>query len=190
MIMARKTPFGISALSKSNHEHAYLNEVMCNKDIGEMALRTNDGDTVSYNYFSRLTTSINTLNHISTFYGIDGMIYSINPTDTSFPMVISDTDTFTFECDKSAKKLIFMVDADAVVVEENQISEDIIDDLRVSFNIGDISIDTLIQNLSSEVIELPEQVDSFTVTDFQLYVENPISDNIIYINNILCLIES
>lgn len=189
--MARKTPFGISALSKKNHTHAYLNEVMCNKDIGEMVIRTQDGDTTSYNYFTRLTASINLLTHISTFHGIDGMIYSLNIPDVPLPTVITDESVFTFECNRSAKRIIITIDADAVIVEENQISQDIVDNLRVSFNIGDISIDNLIQNISSEVITLPETVESFTIDNFKIYVDDPnVSDYTLYLNNILCLIES
>lgn len=187
--MARKTPFGISALSKSNYEHAYLNEIMCNKDIGEMAIRTKDGDTVSYNYFTRLTSAINHLTHISAFYGIEGIIYSLSIPDTTFPTVLSDDSVYTFECDKPAKRLIFAVDADAVLTEENVISQETIDTLRVSFKIGDITIDNLIQNLSSEVIELPERVESFTISDFRIYTDVT-SDYTLFLNNILCLIES
>jgi hypothetical protein len=187
--MARVTPFGISALSKSNHEHAYLNEIMCNKDIGEIAVRTKGGDTASYNYFAGLTSSINLLTQASAFYCMDGMIYSLSIPDKTMPMVLGDGDVFEFVCDKPAKRLIFAVDASAVKTEENMISESLIDDVHVSFKIGDISIDNLVQNLSSEVIELPNMVDSFTISDFEIYVTNVEGDYTLYLNSILCLIE-
>lgn len=189
--MARITPFGISALSKSNHKYAYMNEVMCNKDIGEMAVRTREGDTVSYNYFTRLTTSINLLTQVSAFYGINGMIYTLTIPDVDLPTVISDDTVYNFTCDKPAKKLIFAVDADAVKTEENVISHELIDNVRVSFTINGIEINHLIQDITSVVIELPERVESFTISDFKLYVDDAeITDYTLYLNNILCLIES
>ena len=44
--VARVTNFGISALSKKNKKYAYRAEIMYNKDIGELCVKTNDGDTM------------------------------------------------------------------------------------------------------------------------------------------------
>ena len=59
--MPRLTPFGMSALSRYNRDIAYNNEIMCEKNLGEMLVKSSTGDTISYNYFTRLSTSIDEL---------------------------------------------------------------------------------------------------------------------------------
>lgn len=119
--------FGISLLSKKKFPTAYNEEIMIDKLTGEILVKTPSGDTISYNYNSRIKSQITTIRSIANNYSIYGDIISIDlDNDVMAPFVL--------EYDKNyietpiqllypkCKKLLFNADIDAISVDINGIS--------------------------------------------------------------------
>lgn len=94
--------FGISLLSKSRFKKAYLEEVLIDKNTGEILVRTPEGDVVSFDYSSRRDYKIDEFRSKANHMGIYGDYYEImfnmdnenTPNDdtddeyTSLPMMV------------------------------------------------------------------------------------------------------
>lgn len=199
--MPRITPFGISALSKSNNAAAYNGEVMCNKMTGEIAVKTPKGDTVSYNYFSRLRTTIDDLTQSSAAYGLRGNIYTIKPDNISLPVVIDNTfepisADFLY---KDMKSIIFAVNVDGIINASNLIDKTVIDMVYADYTLtiktsdnGSTSITKHIpvQDMINDHITLPKNTTSINISDFNISVDTSITDtHTVILNNMLIFIE-
>lgn len=110
--------FGISFLSKDRFTEAYKEELMVDKLTGEVLIKTPAGDTISYNYNSRIKSHIVETRNIANNMSIYGDIISIEMDNVHAP--------FTMEFDKNyivnemiipyynCKKILFNVDIDAI----------------------------------------------------------------------------
>lgn len=114
--------FAVSARSKKNGSTAFNEELLVDKDTGEMLVKTPLGDIISYNYFSRLRNSLNAATNVANTLDIIGKIYSVNLNEYILPCKIdfdiniinephivtgSSTDTFT--------KFAILLDLDSVM---------------------------------------------------------------------------
>lgn len=197
--MARVTPFGISALSKFNKDIAYLNEIMCNKETGEMLVRTPDGDTISYNYFNRLKTSIDTLTLASIHYNILGDLFKIAPFDIELPSPVESTIDSSIRINNpSIKGMILTVSVDGILISENNISLMTISDIYVDYTITitymdgtteDMNKHIQAQNMISDYIRFKDNVSSIDVSDMTFSASvNEGEQYILIVNNMLVLV--
>lgn len=198
--MARITPFGISALSKSNKDIAYVNEIMCNKEIGEMCVKTPDNDTISYNYFTRLRTAINTLSASSLQYSANGNMYSIKPTGINeLPAALSThTLDLGLNIEEKSKGFMMSIDAIGLITIENKLSTidinkiEVIYTLIVTLDDGrtiNVNKRVNLNDLSTDYIEFPSSATNIYISDIILTVDETISeDYILILNNVLFFI--
>ena len=190
--------FGISLLSKEKFNTAYDEEVMIDKNTGEILVKSSSGEVISYNYNSRLNSHISETKLIANNLGVYGDIVSIEFDDTYAP--------FTMEFDKNyvptpitimyikCKKLLFNLDLDPITMENNIISHNrnnIIIELSFSLYYTDATtsepltiscpINELNSNLfilndnSSIVVESGKRIAGIQLNSF--IVKNIIADN-------------
>lgn len=124
-----KYRFGISLLSKDRYKNAYNEEVMIDKQTGQILIKTpelNHGDIISYDYNSRITSHITTIKSIANNVSVYGDIVSINFNDDVTPFIMEySKNHITTPIDimyNNCKKAIFHADIDAITVNSNGIS--------------------------------------------------------------------
>lgn len=118
--------FGISLLSKDRFTEAYNEEVMIDKLTGEVLVKAPTGDTISYNYNSRLKSHIVETRAIANNLSVYGDIISIEFDNINAP--------FTMEFDRdyivndlvipynNCKNVLFNADIDAITINTSGIS--------------------------------------------------------------------
>lgn len=192
-----KNRFGISLYSKKNYSSAYNEEVMIDKNTGEILIKTQNGDIRSYDYSSKLTSNINNLKKIANNKSIYGNIVNIEfDSIAPFKMEFNKNYISTpIDIDIKCKRILFNLDIDALSMSgENTFTIDK-NNVNVSIDIGLIYLDNTISdtytididmnNLNNEVytlndnsiIKLPYnkivkrlQIQSFKVND--IYVDH------------------
>ena len=148
--------FGVSLLSKNRFKDAYNEELMVDKLTGEVLVKTPTGDTISYNYNSRIKSHIVETRSIANNVSIYGDIISIEMDDKYAPFIMDyDTDyivseiLFSYE---NCKKILFNADIDAITVDPDGISyerNNIVLELELSLRFNDdTSSDKVILNYS------------------------------------------
>ena len=80
--------FGISALSKSRIADAYNEEIMVDKNTGELLIKTPEGDTVSYNHTARINNAVEQLKKHSEDNSLYGELYQLTLDDVVFPATV------------------------------------------------------------------------------------------------------
>lgn len=195
--MPRLTPFGMSALSRYNRDIAYNNEIMCEKNLGEMLVKSSTGDTISYNYFTRLSTSIDELTISSTNFNKLGSIYSITPTDTDLPSLLRDN-VLPTSCTlpDSGDGLIISMDLTAIKIATNEISTDLIDKITAKYTVSYVDKDNVTHTIQKELltnnmvydyIDFGDESTSIGISDITLELDTE-EDYAIILNNILVFV--
>lgn len=170
--------FGISLLSKKNRATAYKEELMVDKDTGEVLIKTPSGDTISYNYNSRLKSQISTIKSIANNVSVYGDIISIELDNLDAPSVMEyDLNYITTALDipyAECKKILFNIDIDAITVHNTtgSISHDrnnmlVEMELSLYYSDGTASDPVIISN---SIYELNSKV--FTLNDNSLILLN------------------
>lgn len=88
--MANNNRIGLSLLSKSRMSDAFAEEVMIDKKTGEIAIKTTDGDTISYDYITRKNLTINLLINRLQLKGVCKNIYELTNDSLQFPLVVEE----------------------------------------------------------------------------------------------------
>jgi hypothetical protein len=194
----RKTNFGMSALSKSNKSVAYKDEIMCNKNIGEMCVNTSDNDTMSYNYFARIYTSINTIMTSATAHSIKGDASLLIPDDMELPAQITNTIPTNITIDDNIKGIILYVDIYAVMPVENILTKLTIDKIIVSYNItttntdgssSSYNINETVQDMVDHYIKFDKDTSSVSISDITVEVDpDIIVPTVLTLNNVVMFI--
>ena len=150
--------WAISLLSKSNLEFAYNEEVMIDKNTGEIVVKTATGDAISYNYLSRLEGNIMEARHSSSNVGVFGSFYNITFDDRTLPDTLSinqnimdDTDSLLIE--QPVKKMMIFPDIIAV----NPVDGEFIQTLRYPKMKVQLKIDD-------------ELTDEYTISEFNTHI--------------------
>jgi hypothetical protein len=122
--------FGVSFLSKSRKSEAVAEEVMINKETGEILLKGADGAFLSYNKFSRDNFFIDSFTQLAYSLNLLGKLYSIVPM-TELPMKITEN--------------VNLLDASAILTDNTKIEKLLIgldvDNLKIALS-GECSINT------------------------------------------------
>lgn len=120
--------FGVSLLSKDRYKDAYNQELMVDKLTGEVLVKTPTGDTISYNYNSRLKSHIVETKSIANNVSVYGDIISIEMDDKYAPFTMDfDTNYITSELVfpyENCKKILFNADIDAITIDPDGISHE------------------------------------------------------------------
>lgn len=195
--MSRATPFGISALSKSNRNGAYINEIMCDKNIGEMLVKTAKGDTISYSYFSRLKAMENSITTTALSHCKTGYIYSIIPDDVVLPYVIDNMTLATAHSYPGGSGVMVTLDIMGLIDNENQMSNNLIDSITANYTIiytdmnnvtHTIHKEILVNNMIYDYIDLREPMKEISISDISLTVGTNSENYSLILNNILVFV--
>lgn len=117
--------FGISLLSKENLDIAYLEEVMIDKQTGEVLVKTPEGDTISYNFNTRLKSHIMDARNDANNLGVYGNIYAIEFDGVNLPCTMqynNDYITDPIIVNGDCKKLMIHTDIDPIGINSTGIS--------------------------------------------------------------------
>lgn len=170
--------FGISMLATSRQGEAFPWEVMIDHNIGNISVKNDIGDTISYDNIDRLDKHVDTFQKIcvkNTFYGD---IYNVEPTDAAtgdliFPGAIPDTDfdkiislNNSFTGSGNATTFSYSIDAVLVSIDrlgnyrmiENDIEYELTTDVDYTQN-GTEFIDTVV--ITGNKYTLPEKITYF-----------------------------
>jgi hypothetical protein len=112
--------FGISFLSSHNKNNALPEELMVHKETGQILIKTNDGQIISYDSLARLRDHINATTIMAYNLDICGAMYSISLDSIELPEVVTEnSNVFTNPVElfsNNAQKFLVSVDADAVEI--------------------------------------------------------------------------
>lgn len=117
--------FGVSLLSKKNISEAYKEELMADKETGEILIKTEDGDTVSYSYSTRLKQWLDTSATLIDNSGSEQIaVYVVNtdntlPTKIDFEQNLAEDSVLTVN---RFSKFLLRLDVDCLVQDSNGIS--------------------------------------------------------------------
>lgn len=120
--------FGISLLSKEKLEDAYLEELMVDKSTGEVLVKTPSGDTISYNYNSRVKSHLTETKTIANNVSVYGDIISIEMDNVNAPFTMTFGKNYLQNelpiIYPRCKKILFNADIDCITVNTQGISRD------------------------------------------------------------------
>jgi len=165
--------FGVSLLSKDRFDDAYNEEVMIDKFTGEVLVKTQTGDTISYNYNSRLKSHIIETKSIANNMSIYGDIINVEMDNDVYAPFIMEfdknyiTNTITIPY-YNCKKILFNVDIDAITVNKSGISSErnnlLLDmELLIYYN-DDTTSDPIV--ISESIDQINHKVFNLTDDDF------------------------
>ena len=156
--MATVGRFGTSALSRSKKEFSRNEEIMMNKETGQVLIKTPDGtDIISYDSIARLRSHINSVTLLAQTNGLRGDIHSIEFDDIELPEKIQeDTNLLASPLTVKTgnlKRFLFSVDVDAI---ELSMSDTIgkyepIVTIDLQFSLGEALLPLSITGTSSQV---------------------------------------
>jgi len=122
----RKNRFGVSAWSKKNYKTAYNEEIMVDKLTGEFLIKTPTGDTISYNYNSRLSSQLTATKMNANNMSIYGDIISIEFDDILAPFIMNFNSNYISSpinvIYPNCKRFMFSIDIDPIVINSAGIS--------------------------------------------------------------------
>lgn len=133
--------YAISALSKKFKNKAYPNEIMIDKATGEIQIKCEDGNVISYNYLSRLNAHIDTLVFNSYNADLYGNIFEIELDNIDLPCTIDHSinllDTPVEVTTRDFKAFMISVDIDAInpsTLISRLDTDELIMDMEIQFN--------------------------------------------------------
>ena len=173
--------FGISLLSKDRFHDAYNEEVMIDKLTGEVLVKTPTGDTISYNYNSRLKSHIIETKAIANNVSIYGDIISIEMDDKYAPFMMEFDNNYiineTIFPYPKCKKILFNIDIDALDIDGHEITykrNNILIEMSLSIYFDD--------GTRSDILPISCSIDQLNHKVFDVYdksiIPNPEDKNI------------
>lgn len=119
--------FGFSLLSKSNNKIAYPEEVMVDKLTGDFAIKTPLGDTISYNYNTKLNEHMKSARQDANSLSIYGNIYNIPFSNRVMPLSMTKDSANLYESvyiRGNIKRFVLHADIDSVKINVDEFSMD------------------------------------------------------------------
>lgn len=114
--------FAVSALSRIHKNNAIPGEIMIQKETGQVLIKTNSGDVISYSSLARFKNHIDTLTIMAFNLNISGDMLSIELDDIELPEVIQMNFNLLSEpllIGTSLKKILVSIDLDCVEMSSN-----------------------------------------------------------------------
>lgn len=145
--------YGISAISKKYKSKAVPQEIMIDKDSGEIQIRIVDGTVVSYNYLSRLNAHVDTFVFNSYNADLYGKVYELEIGNLDLPCKVEkEVNLLDSPLELTADDFkAFMISIDVDAIEP--------DTLISKLDLGEVPIEIEIEytvNTAKSVIKLSE----------------------------------
>lgn len=115
--------FALSALSKKYKNKSVPTEIMIDKETGEIQVKSEDGNVISYNYLSRLNAHIDTFVFNSYNADLYGIIYELENSSLDTPCTVNkdtnliDSNVLITNTDFKA----FMISIDLDIIKPNTV---------------------------------------------------------------------
>lgn len=184
MLYLANKRFGISLLSKKNRNIAFLEEVMIDKETGEVLVKTPEGDIISYNFNSRIKSHIIEARADADNMNVYGNIYNIEFNNVSLPSTLlynTEYVTTPIELATKCRKLLIHLDIDPITINTDDISyirNNLLVDIKLELVFNDntvspeIVISKSINTLNTFVFDIYNianyrEVKNIRVTSFQ-----------------------
>lgn len=183
--------FVLSFLGKGEHDLAISEEMLSDRDSGEILLKSKDiGDIISYDALARYNQHITTVENVCHTYGVTGEIYRLDDGDVFPRKVKIGTNILTEDIiiPNASGSLLISLDYDCYNISGNQISQNANPDMTVSITYTDVG--------GSKEISVPisEHRDTFITTESDITInsitisQNTNDDTRLIINSILLYI--
>lgn len=109
--------YGVSMLSRKNHVKALPEELMIDKQTGQILLKQENEKIISYDAMTRFKASINTIQATAERLIFMGKIFSIVPENTPLPKCVTSGEPILVEEQVELgpiKKLLIQLDVDVI----------------------------------------------------------------------------
>jgi hypothetical protein len=126
--------FAVSLLSKGKKSDSLNEEVMINKDTGEILVKSTTGFFVSYDKFARLNSHINKLTTIAYTQNTLGKLYELDFDNYDLPAIVPENNNLI-----SAPTVLFLTKIKKMIISMD------LDNLRIMTGDTYIDIDPLIE---------------------------------------------
>lgn len=113
--------FVLSFLHKRNYEKAFNGEILCDENTGELLIKREDGNIISFDAATRRTTHIDAVTDMCNIYGLRGDLYEITDNATIYPSTVNVLDNILDDSviiETNCSSILISVDADAVVCDD------------------------------------------------------------------------
>ena len=182
--------YATSALSKQFKEKAVCEEILIDKQTGEIQVKSADGNIVSYNAMARLGSHVAILSFNSINADNYGNIFEFEPTHIDLPARIGNMNVVDSKTPILCNKW-FMVSIDTdkikpdIILSKLSEVEPIIE-MIISYKTGDVTTSSTIMKVLSDfnrtLIVKPELVDEVFITSLRILnnVEGVDEYNILY----------
>ena len=169
MIMNR---FGVSFLSKSRKSESLNEEVMINKETGEIVLKGTAGEILSYNKVSRFNDHITKVIGICHTMNLLGKMYEVEFDVLDLPEVIDESinlfDSYAVVTNnKKISRLLISLDIDTLSISAPDVS--------ISEHQPDVSIDIIlaVNNTTSSTYSISQTLPLNSINSFVFIPEYP-----------------
>lgn len=109
--------YGVSMLSRKNHIKAMPEELMIEKETGQILLKQENGKIISYDAMTRFKASVDTLRSTAERHIFMGKIISVMPENTPLPKCVTSGESVLVQEVVELgpiKKILIQLDVDAI----------------------------------------------------------------------------
>lgn len=187
--------YGVSLLSRSNHTKAENEELMVDKETGQILLKRVDGNIMSYDATSRFTQAMDRLTALASKNLIFGKIYNILPENRDLPSaldieeeILSGSETIEFG---PITKLFLQLDIDVYDNEskfgDSKSLEDIIVHIAMIHGNMEVEKDIKLLDLNTQPF-IFQSAEDLIIKSIKISDQEVDSTSHLVINNILALV--
>lgn len=183
--------YGVSLLSRGNHVDALPEELLVDKDTGQILLKRNDGKIMSYDSMSRYKESVNRICNTAFLQCLFGKVYNVLLDNTDLPIAFSNNDSI-LRGDETivipdVKRLMLQFDVDAYDDESKFGDSNELDKMIVHLTMNGQDYDISLFDLDEKIFEFNNE----EVTITKLTIEDTTQDTTshLVLNNILILVK-
>jgi hypothetical protein len=174
--------FAVSLLSRKHKEYAVPNELMIHREIGQILIKTVDGDVISHDSLARLQHHVDTVTNNAKLYGVNGDLFSMEFDDFELPEIVAEDINLLGTpvlLKSGASKVLISIDLDNVIMAGYNQSVDEESTATIIVNFKRTKTDGSIENnrytISKKISSLntlriePQNYLPTTVTDYNQY---------------------
>ena len=187
--------YGVSLLSRSSHIKAENEELLLDKETGQILLKRVDGNIMSYDAMTRFTQAMDRITSLASKNLIFGKIYNILPENRDLPSaldideeILSGSETIEIG---PLSKLFLQLDVDVYDNEskygDSKSLEDIMVHIRMSHGITEIEKDIRLLDLNAQPFIFQTSED-LIIKSIKISDQEVDSTSHLVINNILALV--
>ena len=187
--------YGVSLLSRNNHIKAENEELMVDKETGQILLKRVDGKVMSYDSMARFAQSMDRITSTAAGHLIFGKIYNVLPENRDLPSAFDNNEEILSGGEMiefgPVSTLLLQLDVDVYDNEskfgDSKSLEDILVHLSMNHGGVDIEKDIKLIELNSSPLEFQDKQD-LIIKSIKVDDQEVVSTSHFVINNILTLI--